>query len=62
VGVFETIANGAVSMVSVIASIICCLIAFVAIFNFIDAVVAWFFEQLNVQDAGFSVSSLGPVK
>ena len=43
-------------MLKCVAAIISTVLAFVAIFNFIDAIIAWFLGMLNIQNAGLSVS------
>jgi nucleoside permease NupC len=54
--VFEVISTGAVSILKCAAAIISTVLAFVAIFNFIDAIIAWFLGMLDIQNAGLSVS------
>jgi hypothetical protein len=49
---------GAVSVVSCVAAIISTVLVFVAIFNFIDAIIAWFLGMLNVKNAGLTVNSI----
>jgi hypothetical protein len=54
--IFEAISTGAVEMVHVIGAIISNLIAFVAIFSFLDATCVWFFSMLGLESFGLAVS------
>lgn len=49
---FEAIATGAINVLTPIGCILANLIAFSAIFAFLDSVVAWFFSQLNLENFG----------
>lgn len=53
---FDALCTGAVSVVLMVLNIIANLIAFVATFNFLDAVIKWFLAFINIKDAGFQVS------
>ncbi len=58
--IFAAFSIGATSMIGPIGAIISNLIAFTAIFKFIDRVVAWLFSFIiDSNDFGFSVGSVG---
>ena len=53
--IFEAISSGAVEMIHAVGAILANLIAFVAIFAFLDAVCVWFFGMLSLQNFGLAV-------
>lgn len=53
--IFGVISQGAISIVQVIVAIVCNVIAFMAIFGLIDAVIAWFLGMINLKNSGLSV-------
>jgi hypothetical protein len=54
----EAFSLGATAMVGPIGAIVSNLIAFTAIFQFVDTTVAWFFSFIGMTNFGFSVGVL----
>ena len=55
---FDAISIGASNMVGPIGGMISNLIAFTAIFAFIDAAVIWFFSMINLENFGIDVKTV----
>ena len=55
---FEAFSVGATVAVGPVGAIVANLIAFTAIFQFIDTIVAWIFSQVTLQNFGLSVKDL----
>ncbi len=53
--IFEAIGCGATEMLLPVGSIVASVIAFVAIFNYLDEACMWFFSIVNLENFGIAV-------